>query len=487
MAEYGDPKQTLAGLRYGDAGRRGADNRSVEMPMQKLLRLLIVAITLGTAGSAYEAMAADDVADAWRSTYRTPESPDVLITNAFVLDGAGGSHNDIDILLRDGVIAEFGRNLSPDGPVTTIDASDRWVTPGLIDIHSHNGTYTLPLTNQGLADIAELSGPNVADTWVEHAINVQDLAFRRALEGGVTTLQIMPGSSSVFGGRTAVLKPVRATTVMAMKFPGAPQGIKMACGENPKGEFGERGIAPTSRQGEVALMRDAWIKARAYLESQQTDDESGVTRDLKLETLAGVLSGDIRVHMHCYRADDIAVMLSVAREFGFSIAAFHHAAEAYKIADLLARSNVCAAVWSDWGGFKMELHDAIPENAAYVDAAGACVAMHSDSPFIGQRLNLEVAKAMAAGRRAGVDVSRESAITWITSNPATALGLDDRIGRIAEGYNADLVVWSGDPFSIYSKTDQVFIDGVLRYDRENCDTDRLTDSELGLEKTGGCQ
>jgi len=440
-------------------------------------RLLIL---LAAAGS----VAADDFESAWNSSYEVPDSPAVLLTNASVLDGDGGHHSNVDILLRDGAIAAFGQNLSVTVEVAVIDVTGRWVTPGLIDIHSHNGTYTLPLTDQGLADLAELSSPNVADTWVEHAINVQDLGFRQALAGGVTTMQIMPGSSSIFGGRTAVVKPVRTTTVAAMKFPDAPQGLKMACGENPKGYFGERGVAPTSRQGEVAMMRNAWLDAQAYLQSVQAGDNA--KRDLKLETLAEVLAGNIRVHIHCYRADDIAIMLSIAEEFDFSIAAIHHAAQAYKIPDLLVRANTCAAVWPDWGGFKVALQDGIPENAAFLDAAGACVAMHSDSPVVGQRLNIEAAKAMSAGRRAGINMSRANAIKWITSNPAKALGLEDRIGRIAVGYNADVVVWSGDPFSIYSKVDQVFIDGALRLDRMNCDLNQLADSVLGPEAQVAC-
>lgn len=453
--------------------------------MRSRIFFWIVATTLSPFVLADNAKTSHADRDAWQSTYRAPLSPAVLITNAVLLDGTGARHEAVDILMENGLIAGVGRDLATEGPVLTVDAAGRFVTPGIIDIHSHNGTYTLPLTEQGLADISELSNPNVADTWIEHAINVHDPAFRFALQGGVTALQVMPGSTPIFGGRTVVLKPVRATTVSAMKFPDAPYGLKMACGENPKSEFGERGMAPTSRQGEVALMRAAWIKAGSYRESLESGTET--QRDLGLETLAGVLAGDIKVHVHCYRSDDIATMLSVAREFGFSIAAVHHAVEAYKIPALLKEAGVCAAVWPDWGGFKMELLDSIPENAAFVDAAGACVAMHSDSPFVGQRLNLEAAKAMAAGRRAGLAVRPEHAIQWITSNPALALGLDDRIGRIAEGYNGDLVLWSGDPFSTYTKADQVYIDGVLQFDRQDCSSDQYFDFEVGRSSRRECR
>jgi imidazolonepropionase-like amidohydrolase len=287
-----------------------------------------------------------------------------------------------------------------------------------------------------------------------------------------------------------------------MKFPDAPQGLKMACGENPKGNFGSKGQAPTSRQGEIAMMRAAWIEARDYLEHQRKSehrhDERGgppghegggrgdpPKQDLQLETLAGVLDGKIRPQVHCYTADDMAVMLSIAREFDFKIAAFHHAVEAYKIPDMLKAAGTCAAVWPDWWGYKMEAFDGIRENAAFLDAAGDCVMMHSDSPFVGQHLTLEAAKAMAAGHAAGLDIPRERAIAWVTSNPARALGLDDRIGRIAAGYNADVVLWSGDPFSVYSKPDQVYVDGAVAFDRADPARQPVPDLLLGLPARKG--
>jgi imidazolonepropionase-like amidohydrolase len=391
-----------------------------------------------------------------------------------------------------------GKDLQRPAGVAVVDARDRWVTPGLIDIHSHNGTYTLPLVYDSPPtwDVSEVSSPNVAETSIDHAINAQDPAFVMALQAGVTTVQVLPGSVPLFGGRSAVLKTVPGRTMQDMKFPEAPQGLKMACGENPKGNFGSKGQAPTSRQGEVAMMRAAWINAREYLyklkrEQADTRPENapvgsarrghrpGSPRDLELETLAAVLDGELRVHLHCYSADDIAVMLGIAREFDFRIAAIHHAVEAYKLPDQLKEAGTCAAVWPDWWGFKMEAFDGIRENAAFVDAAGACAVMHSDSPFLGQRLNLEAAKAMAAGRRAGLEIPREKGITWVTSNAARTLGLDDRIGRLAPGYNADVVIWSGDPFSVYTKADRVYVDGALVYDRADPKYQPKTDLLLG--------
>ncbi len=430
------------------------------------------------------------------STYRPLPRGDTLIAGATVLDGAGARHEQADVLLQDGRIVALGRDLPRPPGARVVEAAGRWLTPGLIDIHSHNGTYMLPVVYESPPtwDVAEVSSPNVAETSIEHAVNAQDPAFGLALAGGVTTLQVLPGSAPLFGGRSVVLKTVPGRTLQDMKFPDAPQGLKLACGENPKGNFGSRGQAPTSRQGEVAMMRAAWERARDYRERWRRHGRRGEggkdggregghgeppTRDMQLESLAGVLDGDIRVQLHCYTADDMAVMLAVAREFEFKIAAIHHAVEAYKIPDLLTAAGTCAAVWPDWWGFKMEAFDGIRENAAFLDAAGACTILHSDSPFIGQRLTIEAAKAMGAGRGAGVDIPRERAIAWVTSNPARALGLDDRIGRIAAGFNADVVLWSGDPFSIYSRPDQVYVDGALAFDRQDPARQPVPDLLLG--------
>ena len=294
----------------------------------------------------------------------------------------------------------------------------------------------------------------------------------------------MPGSTNLFGGRTIVLRNVPAPTVQGMMFPGAPFGLKLACGENVVHAYGDAGRFPVSRMGAVAGQRMAWQDARKYLadwrrHANGEDHGPPPAPDLKLDTLAGVLTGDIRVHVHCYRADDIAQLFDMAREFGFRITAIHHAAEAYKIPRLFVDNAACAAVWPDWWGFKREAYDAIRENAAYLHAAGACVAMHSDSNVSGQRLNIEAAKSVAAGAKAGIRIEPERAIEWITSNPARILGLSDRIGTLEPGKVADVVVWSGNPFSIYSHADQVYVDGALAYDRKDPQRQPQSDFELG--------
>ena len=429
-------------------------------------------------------MTAPWLGDPFPSTYRPLPRRDTLIVHATILDGDGHRIDDGELLMRDGKVRAVGRNLDRSGTLI-VDAGERWVTPGLIDIHSHDGTYVVPLTtiDDKASDVSEMSDPNASDTWVETAINPQDPAFPLALAGGVTTLQVLPGSSPIFGGRSVVLHTITATTMQAMKFPGAGQGMKMACGESPKGADAASGRGPTSRQGEIAFIRDSFTKASRYLHQWQDyltgRDDEPPRSDAKLDTLAGALAGAIPVHMHCYRASDMAVMIDLSRDFGFRIAAFHHAVEAYKIAPLLVASNICAAVWSDWWGFKMEALDAIRENAAFVDAAGGCAMMHSDSPFLGQWLNVEAGKAAAAGRRAGLNLPPEHVITWVTSNPSRALGLSDRIGSLVPGKDADAVIWSGNPFSVFSRADLVFIDGARVFDRADSRARPRDDFTLG--------
>jgi imidazolonepropionase-like amidohydrolase len=292
----------------------------------------------------------------------------------------------------------------------------------------------------------------------------------------------LPGSANLIGGRSVVLKVVPGRTVQAMKFPGAKYGLKMACGENPKRVYQNRG--PSTRMGNVAGYRSAWIAAEGYRRrwdkwnADHKGDPPG--RDLGNETLAEVLRGNILVHNHCYRADEMAQMIDIAHEFGYKIRSFHHGVEAYKVGDLLAKEGISASIWADWGSFKMEALDAVKGNMALVDHAGARVIVHSDDPSGSQRLNQEAAKAMAAGAEIGLPVSEEQAIKWLTINPAWALGLDDKIGSLETGKNADVVLWSGDPFSVYTRADKVWVDGAMLYDRSDPSEYWRTDFELGF-------
>lgn len=398
-------------------------------------------------------------ADPYASAYQTPAAAPTLIVDATVLDGRGARLDGHDVLVEQGRITAIGPDLPRAPGQRVIDARGAWLTPGIIDVHTHLGTFLQPLEHGSgaFADVAETSRPDTPDVWIEHAVRPSDPAFSHALASGVTTLQVLPGSSPVIGGRTVVLKPVPARTVAEMKFPGAAQGLKLACGSNPSLAAGGREGFPDSRMGVIAHLRTRLAEAR----SRMRDPRREAQPDLAQDTLAAALRGELPIHLHCYRADDIATMLAVADEFNLRIGAVHHATEAYKIADLLRERDVCAAVWPDWWGFKREAEDGIPENAAFVDAGGGCAILHSDIPVLGNLLHIEAAKAAAAGRRAGLDIPPEHAIRWITSNAARALGLEDRIGSIAPGHNADLVLWSGDPLSVRSRVLLVMVDGAV--------------------------
>lgn len=413
-----------------------------------------------------------------------PGAPTV-ITGVTILDGIGNKIDKGMVYFTNGKIAAIGEALDVPAEATVIDGSGKWVTPGIIDVHSHLGVYPNPSTHSH-SDGNEIVKPVTANVWAEHSVWPQDPGFGRALAGGVTALQILPGSANLFGGRSVVLKNVPDRTMQEMKFPDAPYGLKMACGENPKRVYGKKG-GPSTRMGNVAGYRQAWADAENYRRAWQryeADYEAGKNptppkRDLNLDTLMGVLKDEIRVHMHCYRADEMAVMMDVMKEFGYQIYSFQHGVEAYKIGDLLAENNVCSAMWADWWGFKMEAYDGIRENIPMVHEAGACAIVHSDSDLGIQRLNQEAAKAWSDGRRAGIDISQEEAWIWLSANPAKSLGIFDETGSLEVGKNADLVLWSDNPFSTYARADKVYIDGGLAFDLSDPASWPVADFELG--------
>lgn len=445
----------------------------------KILLALLPALTIFSTATAQ--------AEPYPSTYSPLPSGTTLITHATVLTGTGERLDDASLLIADGKIAFVGDGNVP-RDVTTIDASGRWVTPGLIDAHSHLGVYPSPGVSAH-SDGNEATNPATPNVWAEHSVWPQDPGFARALAGGVTTLQTLPGSANLFGGRGLTLKNVYSNSYQGMKFPGAPHGLKMACGENPKRVYGERKQLPSTRMGNVAAYRTQWIAAQKYIADWEAyekklaegkNDATPPKRDLKLETLAGALKGEILVHQHCYRADEMITILDMADEFGYKVTAFHHGVEAYKIADVLAQRGVCGALWADWWGFKMEAYDGIQENIALVDRPeGGCAIVHSDSAEGIQRLNQEAAKAMSRGNRAGLDIGPERAIKWITANPAKSLGILEQTGTLEAGKMADLVIWNGNPFSVYAQAEQVFIDGAVVYDRDNPELQPMSDFELG--------
>ncbi len=423
--------------------------------------------------------------DPYPSTYKPYASRATLITGATVFDGTGKRIDGGTVLIRDGKIAAVAGSLADmDVPADAIriDGTGKFVTPGIIDAHSHLGDYPSPGV-EAHSDGNEMTSPTTPNVWAEHSVWPQDPGFSRAMaNGGVTALLVLPGSGNLMGGRGVVLKNVPSRTMQGMKFPGAPYSLKMACGENPKRVYGAKGRAPSTRMGNLAVNRETWIKASEYRAKRNAGKLE--TRDLAMETLAGVLDGEILVQNHCYRADEMAIVLDMGKEFGYKVSTFHHAVEAYKIGDLLAAAGTCSAVWADWWGFKMEAYDAIPENAGLLYKAGACVVIHSDDENGIQRLPQEAAKAQGDARRIGIDVPDAQVIGWLTLNPAKAIGVDKLTGSLEPGKAGDVVLWNGNPLSVYSRPEKVWVDGALLFDAQDRKRRAVSDFELGQPGEG---
>ena len=404
----------------------------------------------------------------------------VLLRGGTVMTAVGPAIEDGWILLEDGRITQVGsgKKEAPDG-FTVVELEGRFVTPGVIDTHSHLGVYPSPWA-EAHSDGNEATSPTTPQVRAEHGIWPQDPGFERAVAGGITTQQIIPGSANLIGGRGITVKSHPAISARAMQFPGAPYGLKMACGENPKRVYGGKGGSPSTRMGNMSVWREKWASAVEYkkkLENYEKDflrwdrgsrDPTKVPtppgRDIGLETMVAVLNDEILVHVHCYRADEMLQVLQLADEFGFRVRSFHHAVEAYKIRDVLAEWQVSVSTWADWWGFKLEAHDAVIENAALVSEAGARAIIHSDSDIGIQRLNQEAAKVYFLARAEGIEITEEEALRWFTLNPAWALGVSERTGSLEVGKMADVVVWSKHPFSVYARPELVFVDGVREFD-----------------------
>jgi imidazolonepropionase-like amidohydrolase len=385
---------------------------------------------------------------------------EVVIKNATVMTVTHGKIPNGSVYIKDGKIMAVGASVNAPSSATVIDAGGKYLTPGIIDSHSH-----IALDN----DVNEATSPITPQMMMIDAFDYQDKAIYRGLAGGVTTSLLLHGSANMIGGQAVVIKHKYGAERDAMLFPGAPRSIKFASGENPKRVYGSRDQLPSTRMGNFEVQREALVEAQDYM--RQWDDYNAKVqkgdkdakqpkRDLKLEALSDVLRGKLLVQIHCYRADELLTEMQMAKEFGYKVRAFHHALEAYKVADQLAANGVAIATFSDWWGFKQEAWDAIPWNAVISMRKGVKVAIKSDSDDFARRLNQEAAKTMRYG-----GATEDEALKMITINPAWIIGVDDRVGSIDVGKDADLVIWDGYPLSVYGVPNKVFIDGDIYFDR----------------------
>lgn len=420
----------------------------------------------------------------------TPAASPIALVHASLWGAAGGSRiSDATIVVQNGRILAVGGPATPvpEG-VGIVDVGGKIVTPGIIDAHSHIGVYPSP-SIEATQDGNEMTDPVTPHVDAQYSIWPQDPNIYRVLQnGGTTTSLILPGSGNLIGGRGVLIHDIPATTVRELKIPGAPPVLKMACGENPKRVYGiEKKQFPMTRMGNYAGYRAAFQTATEYKRKwDEFKKKKGVgdppAKDLKMETLMGVLNGEILVQNHCYKAEEMMQMIELGDEFGFKIRAFHHALEAYKIRDVLAKREIAVATWADWWGFKLEAWDGIPQNAALVHEAGARAVIHSDSAMGAQHLNQEAAKAMAYGVRAGIPISEDDALRWITANPAWLVGMEKDLGSVEKGKYGDLVVWSGNPLSVYSRPEQVFVSGERVFDRSDPKRQPRSDFEAGVTR-----
>jgi imidazolonepropionase-like amidohydrolase len=378
--------------------------------------------------------------------------------HATLLPIAGPELRDATVIVTDGRIEAVGAGLPvPPGTREVVDATGKWLMPGIIDVHSHMGVYSWPGASAH-GDGNEATDPLTPQVWAGDSVHVADPAFARARAGGVTTIQVLPGSANLVGGESVVLKLRPSRTLQGMRFQGAPRGIKMACGENPKRVYGGDVDGPSTRMGNQADLRAAFQAALDYRAARKSWRDTPPV-DAGLETLLDVLDGEVRVHVHCYRADDIEGIYRVMDQYRVQVASFQHGLEAYKVRDLVAAHGTGVATWADWWGFKMEAWDGIPQNAALLTEAGVSVAIHSDSSQQVQQLYTQAAKTLRYG------MSEADALAAITLGPAKMLGVEARVGTVELGKDADLALFSHHPLDVYTRVERTFIDGVQVYDR----------------------
>ena len=391
----------------------------------------------------------------------TPPAPtDVVIKNAYLMTVTHGNIKNGSLYIKNGKIAAIGKTVNAPASAVVIDAGGRYVTPGVVDSHSH-----IALDE----DVNEATSPITPQMKMIDAFDYTDKAIYRALAGGVTTSLLLHGSANMIGGQAVVIKHKYGASRDAMLFPNAPPSIKFASGENPKRVYGTKEQLPSTRMGNFEVLREALQQGREYIREwddynakvkRGDKDAKAPKRDLKLEALADIVRGKFLVQIHCYRADEFLTEIAIAKEFGYKIRAFHHALESYKVADEIAKEGIGVAAFADWWGYKREAWDAIPWMPVIDMRKGVRVAIKSDSDDFDRRLNQEAGKTIRYG-----GATEEEALKMITLNPAWIVGVDDRVGSLDVGKDGDVVIWSDYPLSVYAVPEKVLIDGDVYFDR----------------------
>jgi imidazolonepropionase-like amidohydrolase len=441
------------------------------MKMRKPIALVLLMALCGAPG-----MSAARAQNVQQRGASAPE--ETLIRNATILTISHGTLQNSDILIRRGKIAAIGQNLKAQASARVVDATGKYVMPGIIDCHSHSM----------LDAINELTLSVTSMVSVRDVLNPTDPDLYRQIAGGTTTLNLLHGSGNAIGGLNTVVKIKYGRAVEEFLFPNATPGIKFALGENPKRSNlqipTQSRRYPATRMGVEEVIREAFTRARdyradwdEYRAAQKRGEKNLIPprRDLQLEPLVEVLEGKRFIHSHCYRADEILMLIHLAEEFGFKVRTFQHTLEGYKVAKEIARHGAGASIFVDNWGYKIEAYDAIPYNAAILTRAGVNVSINSDSDERARRLNIEAAKTMKYG-----ELTEEEALKTITINPAWQLGIQERVGSIDVGKDADVVIWNGHPLSVYSRVETTFIDGEIFFDREQ---DQARRAEIQRERT----
>jgi imidazolonepropionase-like amidohydrolase len=388
---------------------------------------------------------------------------DVLIQNGTVLTVTNGTLEETDVLIKDGKISKIGKDLKAPSGARTIDANGMYVMPGIIDAHSH----------LALDAVNEATNPVTAEVWVGDALDPLDVGIYRALAGGVTAAHSMHGSANAIGGQCETVKfRYGEIDPDKMRMEGAPRTIKFALGENPTRVHGSgTGIMPRTRMGVEHVIRSAFAEAKEYMEDWDDYNKKKDTKgfkgqapmyDLRMETLADILRGEIIIHCHSYRADEIYMLMQVCEDFGIDKLVFQHVNEGFKVAPELAEWGAMASIFADWWAYKFEVYYSTAYNAAILTRNGVTTSINSDSGELIRHLYHEAAKSQKYG-----GLSDEEALALITINPAKQLGVDDRIGSLEVGKDGDVAIFNNHPLTIYAITMMTIVDGIVRFDREN--------------------